>query len=189
MPWRLRRVAALERHERDWIGVILIRRMHAAFDVGPLGGVETGEEGVARHVGLHVGEIDAARNRQHQTIDLRAAYHHQLVAAAAVLERLLHRVHHDRAGGEPAAIPCQYEVDAPGKRASDGLEGLAAHEYGLTERESLEALEILRQTPRQRVAPADDAVLRHRNDQRNQRLRGAHARSTTSVAPGKPSVV
>jgi len=44
MPWRLRCVAALERHERDWIGVILIRRMHAAFDVGPLGGVETGKK-------------------------------------------------------------------------------------------------------------------------------------------------
>src|SRR2546421_7478425 len=96
------------------------------------------------------------------------------IAAAAVRERLLHRVHDDHAVGQPAAIPCQHEIGASGKRAADGLEGLAAHEDGLTEREGLEAPEILRQTPRQRIAAADAAVLPHRNDQLNQRLHGAH---------------
>ena len=53
MPRRLGGVAALERHERDRVGVLVVRRVHAAFDVRPLGGIEIGKVDVAGHIGVH----------------------------------------------------------------------------------------------------------------------------------------
>ena len=41
---------------------------------------------------------------------------------------------------------------------------LAPHDDGLAHRQRFEALQIVRQAPRQLIAAADDAVLCHRND-------------------------
>ena len=57
------------------------------------------------------------------------------------------------------------DVVAAVERLADRLVGLAAHDDGLAERELAEALEVGRHAPGQLAVAADDAVLRHGDDE------------------------
>src|SRR5215471_13636796 len=167
-------VAPLESHEGERVGVLIVRWLTAVLDVRPLCRVKFRESDISRHVGVHVCQVDPPGERQHQSIDLRAADRDQLIARARLRQRLFHRMDCDHALRIPAAVARQYEIDASRQRPADGFECLAAHEDRLAERESPEALEVVGQPPGERVVAADDTVLGHGDDQRDQRLPGAH---------------
>ncbi len=68
----------------------------------------------------------------------------------------------------PIAIAREHKIEASGQWLADRLESLATHENGFAERNCLETTQVFRQTPRQSVVATDDAVLRHRDDHRNE---------------------
>ena len=68
-------------------------------------------------------------------------------------------------------LPRNDDVVAAIERLADGLVGLAPHDYGFAERQLAEALEVGRHAPRQLAVAADHAVLRNRDDERDDHVR------------------
>src|SRR4051812_8854673 len=127
-------------------------------------------------------QVHVRRVRQRECEDLTAADHRELLVAGDS-DRLVERMHDALAGIRRRVAARHDEILPAGQWTPDRDGGLAAHQYGLAERQRLEALQIVRKMPRHCAVAADGEVAVERYDQRN--LHGAivaAARSPVSRA-------
>jgi hypothetical protein len=122
---------------------------------------------IAFDISLDPREVNDIRERQRQPIDLCPSDHGQLGGATRPLHSLFDRRDGQNAIRLPSPIASQNEIGAARKRLADRLEGLATHQDGLAHRGRFETLEVLGQSPGQRVVAADDPIARHRDDERD----------------------
>jgi hypothetical protein len=137
--------------------------------------IDAGKARVARGREIDLGDVEPSGARDRLRVDFAAARDDDLVDARGARLRLgeaQRRVDVARdfdAFGRIGFIARDDDEFAPRQRPADRLKGLAADDQRLAHRQRLEALEIARKPPRQGVARADDAVARHRSDQREAR--------------------
>jgi hypothetical protein len=120
-------------------------------------GVERRHGGVAGDVGMDLGQLDAARERQEQSVDLGPADHRNL-AVTRQRQRLIHRMDGFGPFRLPVRIARQHDMPPARQRARKALEGLAAHDHRLAHGQRLEALEVGRDVPGQPALAPDRAV-------------------------------
>src|SRR3546814_8188771 len=122
-----------------------------APDLAPLRRIEVGEAGVALRAGVHLGQIDAAGQRQRLLVDLPTADHHDLRRPGLACQILGALQRRRQAGddlgtlGLESRIAGDDEVRAARQRLADRPPGLAAHHHRLAERLRLEELEVARE--------------------------------------------
>lgn len=132
--------------------------MRLARDFPERASVVLREPGVALGFDVDFGQIQAVGERDGLGVEVGAADEEDFVGG---------RTQGDgggNGGGDHAAVLAVIgvagddDVGAPGQRAAERFEGLAAHEDGMVQRQRLEVGEVFRQPPRQAVFDADDAV-------------------------------
>src|SRR6185295_15400552 len=89
----------------------------------------------------------------------------------------------DHARSVPVRVARHHQARAARQRLPDRLERLAPHQHRLAHRERLEAFEVIGQMPRHGIVAPDDAVARHRHDERQLHTSTAVVRMT-SPRPG-----
>ena len=96
--------------------VLVIGRMMLDLRFAPLCQVEFGHKRVTRRLGIHGREIEPVRDRQCGAKQFRTADHEYLVVIGCSRERVVDRMHHNRAGHSVAALACDDDRRAPGSR-------------------------------------------------------------------------
>ena len=117
---------------------------------------QRGEEGVARHVGVDLGQLDPAGQGQGLGDDLGPADHRGLLAGEG--EGCFETGGRLRPRSTPAGIAGEDDVAAAGEQARQRIEGLAAHDHRFPHGQRLEPPEVGRDVPGELAVRADRAV-------------------------------
>jgi hypothetical protein len=115
-------------------------------------------------VGMHQGQMDAARQRQALPVDLGTADDHQGIAAGEGT-CLLHGADHPGVARRELRRAAHDDVGSLRQGLAYRFIGLAAHQHRLADGQRLEMPQIRRQVPGQPVAASDDVVFGRRDHQ------------------------
>lgn len=141
-----------------------ISRVMPAPRLNPLSPIHFREPGISIGGSIDLCEVERSGDRQQLRIQLTATDDPQRTVARW-LQGGRKVVKDNRANIVKIGVAGEHPVLPPRQRTAERDPGLAAHQHRLPEGELLEALQIIRQAPRQRTMMANHPVAAERGDQ------------------------